>query len=135
MFSMKITGAERVKSKFTKAPKEVKTAARKATRQGAKMVLAATVPLVPVRSGALKRSLKVRAIKQKKNLIGAKLTVQAKDSNKMRYIGPMEYGWTSKGGRAIPGKHFLKDGKESTKQAVLDYVTSQLLAAIRGATR
>jgi HK97 gp10 family phage protein len=76
-------------------PKIAKKVCRKALRAGAKIILQEAKNRVPVRTGKLKKSLKVRAQKRKrKDSIG--VTVQTNDGNftgETYYGGPVEFGF------------------------------------------
>ena len=89
--------------------KDAKAAIRKGSRKALKPVLADARQLAPVRTGALRRSIKVRAIKRSRTRVGSRVTTgKATFTGPTFYGGFVEYGYTSRGGRTIAGVHFLE---------------------------
>lgn len=110
-----------------------KSVLKDATKQAAQLIVDEALTLVPVRSGKLKRAIKVRAGKSgpggvaflaaygKKNFLGDEF-----------YGAFQEFGWKtgkrgSKNRKQIKGEHFLEYAFEEKKQEAL----SIMLAAMR----
>jgi len=114
------------KTMATMEAKVQKKVARHAMRVAAKsIILPAAKRRVPVLSGALKRSLKVKAMKRSRSRIG--VAVEAGDGffkGEQYYSGMVEFGWKS-----APAHPFLRPaGYESEPQ-----VQALIVADIRKA--
>jgi HK97 gp10 family phage protein len=75
---------------------QAKSAIRKASREALKPVVAEAKANAPVRSGALRRSIRLRSITRSRSRIGARVTTSAKDNafkGRTYYGGFLEYGW------------------------------------------
>ena len=120
------------KTMATMEAKIQKKVARHAMRVAAKsIILPAAKRRVPVLSGALKRSLKVKAMKRSRSRIG--VAVEAGDGffkGEQYYSGMVEFGWKDdKRGRSAPAHPFLRPaGYESEPQ-----VQALIVADIRKA--
>lgn len=69
--SVKIEGAKELEKKLLSfEPKLGRKIVRQALRKAAKPILAKAKSLVPVRTGALKKSLRIRALKKRKHRYG-----------------------------------------------------------------
>lgn len=109
-------------------PKLQKKVIRKAQRDGAKDVLAAAKSLAPVKSGALKKNLKIRTIKRKKGQVGLDIGTAAKD-----FTGDQFYSsFLIYGTKKIPkGKHdFLTPAYEQTNDKVRNKIIDQIQMGI-----
>jgi len=81
---------------------DAKAAIRKGTREGAKIVQAKAKELVPVRTGTLKRNIKVRALPRSRKWVGT--MVKTTFANSEAFYGQfVEYGT-----RKMAARHFLK---------------------------
>ena len=95
--------------------KESKKGAKRATREAAKVVLRYAKSNVPVDSGALKKSLKVKAMKRsrkRKDQVGSSV-ITGIDTMKA-FVGDqfygqfIEFGWTLRDGSEEPPRPFLR---------------------------
>jgi HK97 gp10 family phage protein len=133
-----ITGDKELLQKLDRLEKRTtKGAIRKGTRQGAKIVQQATKSTVPVKSGALKRAIKVRAMKARKGTIGTRCTISMPGDSKANwfYGSFQEYGWTTVNGRKVAGKHFMKQASSQSGQKALDTalntIKDEILKAVK----
>ena len=95
--------------------KESKKGAKRATREAAKVVLRYAKSNVPVDSGALKKSLKVKAMKRsRKNKDQVGSTVITGIDTMKAFVGDqfygqfIEFGWTLRDGSEEPPRPFLR---------------------------
>lgn len=110
---------------------------RKALRAGATLPLKAAKTNAPVRTGALRRSLKVRAGRSRKGVIHVVM-----GTGKKWFVGPMYYSafvvmghkqGSKRLGNArkdIPPNTFMNDAYEATKEATIDAISETMLAEI-----
>lgn len=112
---------------------------RSALRQGANLVLRQARANAPRRTGALRKALRVANSrlyngKRSRDVIGLYLSIRKgkgrKDSRDAFYGRFVESGWTSRGGRAIPGKRFVQRAYQAQRQAAARLIAQ---SAIRGA--
>lgn len=76
--------------------KHAKAVVRKASRKAAKPIVAAARANAPVKTGALRKSIKVRAIKRSRSRIGVRIGTSGHESafvGKQFYGAFQEYGW------------------------------------------
>lgn len=110
--------------------KKVKPALRKGAREGAKETAAQAKANVPTDSGALKRSIKVRALKRSrktKHLVGARVvTGEGLFKGDNYYGGFVEFG-TSK----MKAKPYLRPAANQSKQRVFQAFKRKTAEAIR----
>jgi HK97 gp10 family phage protein len=85
-----------------------KSAIRKGTRAGAKITQAAARRLAPVRSGALRKGLKVRSLPRSRRWVGTTLRLTS------FYVKFIEYGT-----KKMEGKRFLRAAVEESKDQAL----------------
>lgn len=136
--TVKIEGAEAIARSLKELPNKVsKGIMRKALRAGAKIVLAKARANAPKRTGALARSLKVRAGKTKRGKIS--IVVQSKEGD---FKGDQFYGAIVELGRKsgsrrqrtgrkqIKGKFFLHAAYKETKDAAANAVAETAVAEI-----
>ena len=94
-----LTGSAELNRKLaTLAGPKAKAAIRKASREALRPVAAAAKANAPRRSGALSKSIKVRAMARSRTRIGSRVTTSAGSnefSGKTYYGGFQEYGWKS----------------------------------------
>lgn len=143
-FDMKLEGAAELDRKLRELePKIAKNHLSKSLRAGAKLVLQATKARVPVLTGALKRSLAVRAGKRKRGrheksvhvITDTKkvpeLVKIGKDGKRYFYPAAIEYGERHKGARP-----FMRPAFESSKMSTLNAIMTTLRNAVeREATK
>lgn len=103
-------GDERLVRDFEALPGKIqKKIGRKVLRAGAKIVADKAKILAPVDTGALRRSIKVRAMKRSRTRIG-----YIAFSN-VRYAFAVEYGRPRKG---VPGNPFMTVASDTSKNRV-----------------
>lgn len=125
--NVRIEGAREIEKALTEVTKgQGRAAIRKGCRAGAKIVQAAAKQTVPKKTGLLRKSIKVRAIKRTRTKIGVNVTTGKTASlftGKTYYGAFQEWGWKvgkrpGKGSadnrRKIPGKFFLKKAATSS---------------------
>lgn len=119
MIDVQVMGTGQLVAKLDRlAEKDAKAAIRKGTRAGAKVVQKTAVGLAPVRSGALKRSIKVRG-KRSKNWIGTACRL-VNDKN-------IHYGsFVDLGTKSIEGRRFMKAAADQSGQQALDASLSEI---------
>ena len=125
--------------------------AKKAIRQGMRAALRPVKQAVrmaaPVRTGATKKAVKIRASKsRKKGVIGINVQIGKGDYQGERfYASFQEFGWKTgkrrdgvhKGRkrpharRPIPGKHFMKKAFDATKDKARDDAQAAILAKVK----
>lgn len=103
-------------------PKTQRKVVRPALRAAAKVIHGEARQLVPVLSGKLMRSLKVRAQKRRRGSIGVNV-----QTGKKFFRGPTFYGgFVEYGTKKMEGRHFMQDAfrrtaagqREATMQAI-----------------
>jgi HK97 gp10 family phage protein len=108
---------------------------RKAVRAGGKPIMAKTKELAPVKTGLLKRSFKIRALKtRKRSSVGIKITTGVKAPHAhLVELGTVDRR-TKAGafkGRIEPGLHFMEeafdDQKDNAVQIVIAVTRDEIL--------
>jgi HK97 gp10 family phage protein len=110
---------------------------RKGLRAGAKVFKTAAQGEAPVRSGTIRRRIKVRAGKRKKGSISITVGVNAKDFvGEAFYAGFLLYGWRS-GPRRLgdarklnPANNFLKRAFDGSQSRATDTALQTISAGI-----
>lgn len=127
-FDLQITGIEDVKKMFEALPLAVqKKALRPALRKGAKITLEKAKQLCPAKSGKLRKSLKVRAIKRNRKgigvvvITGTRQELGIKPDDKSYYPFSLEYGTKN-----MSARPFMRPATESTRGAVENTVANEL---------
>lgn len=136
----RLTGDKQLDAIFAGLPMKVqKQVLRPALRSAAKIVHAAAKNNAPVKTGALRRSLKVRAGKRtRKNLVRAVVQTGASDNlfkGKTYYGAFQEFGWKSgKRGsssrRQISGKHYIQAAYDSTAATAKEQALEEIKKGI-----
>ena len=117
-----LTGDKRLNRKLMKLRgPDAKKAIRKSTRPALKPVLQEAKNNVPVDSGALKKSLKIRSLPRSRTSIGARVT--SGDTGKRAFSGEQYYGaFVEFGTKHQKGQKFLKRAADrKRKQAIRIY--------------
>ena len=122
--------------KVEKAPAKTLTIS---TKKGANIIKNQAKSDAPKETGALRRSIKIRAEKRRNGkkvyqvkFIGENLAKVSADGKRSFYPASQEYGWTDKNGKRHlgTGKKFLRnaleDNRESVKQTILDEMAKSL---------
>ena len=120
-------GEQEVKAALKRLKKATKDGIRKGTRAGAKIVLAAAKRLAPVRTGALAKSIKVRALPRSRKLIGT--TTRLVNDGNIFYGGFVNYG--TKRQRA---KRFLNDAADEVRESATDEAIRVMRDVVDGAS-
>lgn len=112
-----MTGSEELNAKLAKLTNaQSREAIRKAARPALKPCLQTARRVAPKGKGALRRSIKIRAITRSRTRIGARVTTSASDnlySGKTFYGGFQEWGWRS--GKRTANKDLgITEGKRRT---------------------
>lgn len=107
-------------------PKVQRKVVRPALRAAAKVIHAEAKQLVPVRSGALQKSLKVRAQKRKRDSIGVNVQTGEKF-----FRGPVFYGgFVEYGTRKMQGRHFMQSAFDRTSRAQTETMLRAIAAGV-----
>lgn len=106
---VEVEGVNRLARALQDAEPELAEELKVAHIGGAELVLKAALPLVPVRSGALKASLKATATGRSGRVKAGKKLVP--------YAGPVHFGWPKRNIRPQP---FLYDALDRRRQEVED---------------
>ncbi|QDV26746.1 HK97 gp10 family phage protein [Aureliella helgolandensis] len=92
-----VTGSKTLNAKLASLKTtEAKKLIRKASRTALKPVQEEAKRLAPVKSGRLRRSIKVRALKRSRSRVGSRVTTNGNDNlfkGRIYYGGFAEYGW------------------------------------------
>ncbi len=128
---MQLQGFDSVRAKLdTLGKNEARKIARKALRRGGKVVQREVMSLAPVKSGMLKRNIKVRAVKSKKKGAARIQVGMAKKffTGPFFYAGMVVFGHlTGKRGSAnrhkVEPNRFMEKGYENSKSAALNEMT------------
>lgn len=125
-----VRGADELVTKLQAMRKtHAKAAVRKGARAGAKIEQARAKDLVPVKSGALKKEIKVRAITRSRRWTGAQVTTKVKD-------GPTYYGaFVNYGTKKMKARRFLNLAAEQSKGAAGKAFADGIAAEIERRTK
>lgn len=129
-----VTGTTELKVKLDKlANKTLKQAIRKTAKENCKVVQEEAKNTTPQDTGLLARSIKVRTIPRSRVYVGSRVTIRIAGETKtnMGYGAFQEYGFTTKNGRKIEGKHFLKNAALTVSKQVLSNMTNDIQKAIK----
>ena len=127
-----IIGANEVRRLFEqvgRAPAKVLT---KATRKGARIVQRAAKTNAPVDEGLLKRSIVLKAEKNKKGKRVYQIVVKSderfvkisKSGKRSFYPASQEYGWTDQYGHYHPGYRYLRKAADNNQSSVRSVILS-----------
>jgi len=125
--NMTITGAKELERKLLgMEPKLGRKVVRQALRKAAKPILARAKALVPVVSGALKKSLKIRALKRKKHRYGVMVATSEGWFKGDEFYGAfVEFG-TSK----MPPHPFMRPAFDAEKKNAEQIIAAELRKGI-----
>ena len=117
-----LTGDKKLNRKLKRlAGPDARKVIRQASRVAIKPVRSAAKSQAPHDSGALRRAIRIRAIKRSRSKVGTRITIGEKDfTGSTFYGGFQEWGWkTGKRGSQnrthIEGKRFLKQAADSKR--------------------
>lgn len=110
-----VKGVKEVQRAFLELePKVARKVVRQALRKAVKPIQAAAKADAPVKSGKLKKAIKVRAMRRKKGRIGVLAIIGKGDFQGETWYGSVqEFGARKR--RRIRAKHFMKKAYESKK--------------------
>lgn len=140
MASIVLTGDKALNRKLQRLAGPVaKKIVRQAARIAVKPVLSAARNTVPVRSGKLRRAIKIRALPRSRTRVGVRVTLGDQEfTGETFYGGFQEWGWktgkrnsTTAARRQIPGRHFLLRAAESQRETALKIYAREISAKIR----
>lgn len=122
-----LTGSDDLRRKLAGLKdKDVKAAVRKGTRAGAKLMAAETRKAAPSKSGLLRKSIKVRALKRSRKRIGHMVAVKLPDGAvKVPYAGFVEFGT-----KRMKAVEFAKDAAKDSGEQALRQVCEEAAAEI-----
>ena len=125
--NIKIEGAKELENKLKGfEPKIGRKVIRQALRKAAKVILIAAKANVPVVTGDLKKSLKVRALKKKRHRYGVMVAISAGWFKGKTFYGAfVEFG-TSR----MPAKPFMRPAYDSEKDKAGMVLRSELKKGI-----
>ena len=136
-FNITVEGADKLeKALISLEPKIARKLVRRTLRNAAKPILALAKSLVPVRTGRLKKSLKIRAAKRRKGRYGVRIQTGTRDElgidEKTPYYYPaaVEYGTNTS-----PAQSFMRAALDSKKQAAKSIIEKDLRESIREANK
>jgi len=107
---------------------------RKALRTAGKMVLADARARVPVDTGALKKGLKLRAVKSRGGFVGVHITTPRRDelgipqSAKHYYPAVLEYGAENH-----PARPYLRPALDANRSKAIEIIRSEIRKAVSSA--
>lgn len=135
---------------LTALPKKIRNKIlREELRKGAKTLLPASKAATPARTGKLRRSVKVRAVKRSRKSVGVLVGYNDKAYAGDTFYGAfLEWGWKQgkrpsrvvRGGasdnrKEIPGRRMLGNVAEAKGPGVLDAVITQIASRIQTEAR
>ena len=138
-FQIALTGADELRRNLaTLEPRVAKKVIRRALRAGSKIILDRAKATSPVLTGALRNSLRVRAMtRMRKSVLGMKVV-----TGKGFFTGETFYGAFVEFGHKIgsrklgdqrkdvPGKHFIQEAAETMTSRVGSQVSKDIAAGI-----
>lgn len=121
--------------------KGAKAALKKVFGKYAREIRNKALPNVPESTGLLKQSLKVRLKFNRQGHLRAMVTAGSKVFDKSQqkslghkgafYAGFQEYGFTDRGGKEHPGKHFLANALEALTPQIEESVAKEIEEEIK----
>lgn len=135
VFSWSIEGLPQVTAALNSfEPKHARKALAKATRESAKIVLVAALNLVPVLTGALRDSLKVRAFAKPKRKISAKTVGASVQTSDGWFKGATFYGgFIELGTDHITAREYMRGALRNTEDEARTKFKQALTAAVAAA--
>lgn len=136
----KIEGLEELEKKLVELGKQSKKLMRKALRKAAKPTLSEAKALVPVKTGAVQRSLKIRSGKSGKGRVSIIIGTAKKWFTGTFFYGAFQEFTHYIGSRKLgnkrhvyQGKHFLERAWDSTKGEALSIAETELKRLVEDA--
>lgn len=138
----KLEGVEELIKKLrTLRGAQMRKVYRQAMRAAARPILATAKNIVPIGSGRLQRSLKIRALKRSKKLIGVQVTPGTRvqlgipGSAKGFYPTHIELGFKRGGVKKFPGNRFLRDAVLLEKSSAIRIINARIKEGIAKAVK
>lgn len=133
-----VKGIRELRKKFRTIKEQAqKRKIRAAVNRGAKIALEASKEAVPVLTGNLRRSLKVKSLRIKKDgIIASKVIPGTREElgiprdAKYYYPAAIEYGRRKPGGGRVPAKSFLREPLFRKKDEIVDAVRKHLVRMV-----
>lgn len=136
-----VTGVKEVRRLFRNLPGKVaKKILRKTLREALKPIAADARTRAPVRTGALREQIKVRArAKRKAGFIGLEIRVGSHNfAGKTFYAGFQEFGTGKRGtgkkgvttSPGITARHFMQQAFDAHSEKAAEYIKDELIRAI-----
>ena len=130
-----ITGDKKLNKALKKLPsKEQKKVFKAAARPAIKPVMQQARGNANLfkETGALAKSIKVRAIPRSRVMIGIRVTTRSEDFAEKYYAAFQEFGWKAgKANKPIPGRNFMKDAAAVKGASVLKDYSNRMSKAIK----
>lgn len=136
--SFKLLGVDELveKLKMLRGP-AMKKVYRQAMREAARPVLSTAKQIVRIDSGRLQKSLKIRALRRSRKLIGVQITPGSRGElgipgkSKGFYPTHIELGFKRKGGKTkFPGNRYLRDALLLEKTDAMRIINARITAGI-----
>lgn len=115
---------------------------RQAMREAARPVLATAKQIVPIDTGRLQKSLKIRALRRSRKLLGVQIAPGSRGElgisagAKGFYPTHIELGFKGKGGKTkFPGNRFLRDALLLEKTDAIRIINARITAGIEKAIK
>jgi len=132
-----LIGDKRILRMFEKlAARAQKKVYRQAARKAAKPILQTAKAKVPVDSGKLKKSLKIKAIKRSRTQVGVVVVTGTRQqlgidsSEKGYYPAHLELGHKDRSGKQIPARPFLRNSLKSHRGRSNRIFRNEMIAGI-----
>jgi HK97 gp10 family phage protein len=137
-FALKLQGGAELAAKLETLPTRVANKViRQSLRIGTKIILAETVAKAPVNTGLLKKTLKVRAMKRRRNQIGVQVITEGGFYQGKAFYGAfLEFG--HKAGprklgnkrQQVPAKPFIKPAFDAVKEQAASVILQAMKQGI-----
>ena len=134
-----ITGVPELDRKLrTISNKLGKKFVRQGARRALKPVAATAKRLAPDNTGALKRSIKVKALGRSRKRFGSRVTTGVgtlKNSGGVYYGGFQEWGWTTNSGSHVLGQGFMHNAARMKQRSAVAIFTGYVRREIEAEAR
>jgi len=122
-FQIDVRDLRKLRRALNDADREFGKKLRTANKEAAEVVLKEAIPLVPVRTGKLQRSTKVRASQ-------TSASIKSGSKSRVPYAPPIHWGWKA---RNIDPSEYLYSAIVKSRQKVLDVYSKSLEKVIKDA--
>jgi len=125
-FSIDLRGDKELRRKLDQlSPRVERKVLAKVQRRALKRMRAAARAAAPVRTRALRRSIKTKIVKRRRRGVvalqvrtGTRSELGIPESATGYYPAALEYGWTDRGGNRHPARSFMRSAWHSTLPAM-----------------